>query len=234
MERMVSSIAIIPARSGSKRIPGKNIKLMNGKPLIAWTIEAALGAGCFDRVLVSTDSEEIAGEAEKSGCEVPFLRVENADDHAMSSAATLTALEQAEQYFSEEYEIVSQLMPTTPLRSDEHIRQAYDHFLSNNNNAQISCTRFTWQNPWWSVTLDENGKPKALFEDKKLQRSQDLVSLYCPTGAVWIARTEIFKKEQTFYTSQHVYHPIDWIAGIDIDTLEDFVFVERMMTGYRN
>ena len=95
---MKKNISIIPARGGSKRIPGKNILDFNGRPMIAWTIDAALKSGIFDKVLVSTDSEEIAAVSRNLGASVPFLRQGSADDNSPSSEATLTSLIQAEKY----------------------------------------------------------------------------------------------------------------------------------------
>ena len=103
-------IAVIPARGGSKRIPKKNIIDFMGKPMIAWTIEAAIESKLFDRVIVSTDDEEFALIAKQYGCDVPFLRDSNSDDITPVSLATIRAVEQAEIYFNEEYDIVIQII----------------------------------------------------------------------------------------------------------------------------
>lgn len=155
-------IAIIPARGGSKRIPRKNIIDFDGKPMIAWTIQAALESGCFDRVLVSTDSEEIAEVAISAGASVPFLRQENADDATPSSQATISALKQAETHWQTRYDRVAQLMPNCPLRNAGHIRDAVEHFSQKNLEYQISCFRFGWMNPWWAVSLDEDMSPSHI------------------------------------------------------------------------
>lgn len=215
-------IAIIPARGGSKRIPRKNIIDFNGKPMIAWTIDAALKSGCFDQVLVSTDSEEIVEVSLAAGASVPFLRQENADDAALSSMATISALKQAETHWQTRFDLVAQLMPNCPLRDAEHIRAAMDNFQAHNIDYQISCFRFGWMNPWWAVKLDGDMVPTRLFPEAMTKRSQNLEHLYCPTGAIWIAGRDALLEAGTFYGPDHRYHPMDWIGAVDIDDMDDY------------
>lgn len=214
-------VAIIPARGGSKRIPHKNIVEFCGKPMIAWTIEAALQSGIFDKVFVSTDDQSIADVAGQYGVSVPFLREESHDDHAPVSAATISALQQIERKLGEKYAHVVQLMPNCPLRGADHIKNAYSHFVSAQADYQISCFRFGWMNPWWSVTLDDTLHPKWLFPEIAALRSQDQPPLYCPTGAVWIAETEKLLQAGSFYGDGHIFWPMDWKAAVDIDNIED-------------
>lgn len=214
-------IAIIPARGGSKRIPRKNVIDFDGKPMIAWTIEAALTSQCFDDVLVSTDSEEIAEVSIAAGASAPFLRQENADDAAPSSTATISALKQAESYWHTRFDRVAQLMPNCPLRDAQQIRTAVDHFQAHNLNYQISCFRFGWMNPWWAVKLNADKVPSQFFPQALGKRSQDLEPLYCPTGAIWIAGRDALLEAGTFYGPDHRYLPMDWMAAVDIDDMDD-------------
>ena len=186
-------IAVIPARGGSKRIPQKNIIDFMGKPMIAWTIQAAYESKIFDRVVVSTDDDECATISKKYGCDVPFLRDTSSDDIAPVSMATIRALEQAERFYSEEYDIVIQLMPNTPLRTAKDIVQHFNNFLEKNNNFQISSFKFGWMNPWWSFRINENEKHEWMFPESFNKRSQDLPNLYCPTGAIWISKVNLLK-----------------------------------------
>lgn len=215
-------IAIIPARGGSKRIPRKNIIDFDGKPMILWTIQAALESDCFDQVLVSTDSEEIAETAIASGASAPFLRQENADDTAPSSLATISALKQAEAHWQTRFEWVAQLMPNCPLRNAGHIRDAMGHFAQKGLEYQISCFRFGWINPWWAVKLDDDMMPTRLFPEAMNKRSQDLEHLYCPTGAIWIAGRDALLEAGTFYGPDHCFFPMDWIGAVDIDDMDDY------------
>lgn len=223
-------IAIIPARGGSKRIPRKNVVDFGGRPMIAWTIDAALASGLFDRVLVSTDDEEIAAVSRTAGAQVPFLRPGAADDRSHASEATLLALGQASAHWHESYEIVVQLMPNCPLRDADDIRRAVEAFERRGSAFQISCFRFGWMNPWWAVTLGQDGVPERLFPEAMEARSQDLPSLYCPTGAIWIARVEPFLAARTFYGPDHRFWPLDWTAAVDIDDHDDLLMAKAVLT----
>ena len=121
-------IAIIPARSGSKRIQDKNIKLFIGKPMLFWSIDSAIESNIFDRILVSTDSEKYAELARKRGADVPFLRESACDDISNVSLATSYALEQAKNYYQESYNTVVQLMPNCPLRKSQTIKDFVSSF----------------------------------------------------------------------------------------------------------
>ncbi len=214
-------IAIILARGGSKRLPHKNILDFHGKPMLAWTIEAALQSAQYSHVLVSTDDAETADIARSFGAEVPFLRDTGADDITPSSEATLNALRQAEQYWGEQFDVVSQLMANCPLRNADDIKAAVHNFINEDAESQICSFRFGWMNPWWAVKLDAQGMPEYLFPEARVSRSQDLPPLYCPSGAIWIARGPVLKSAKTFYAPNHIFHSISWISAMDIDDAED-------------
>jgi len=221
-------IAVIPARGGSKRIPHKNIIGFMGKPLLAWTIEAARAADMFERILVSTDDQKISEIARQWGVEVPFLRDRNYDDQAPVSEATITALDQVERELHERYDIVVQLMANCPLRKSSEIIDAYRNFGRIEASFQISCFKFGWMNPWWAATLDGQGNPAPIFPDRFNRRSQDQPDLYCPSGAIWIADIEPLKRAGTFYGPGHVFYPLDWRAAIDIDDHQDLAMAQAL------
>ena len=227
---VVKHIAIILARGGSKRLPRKNILDFHGKPLIAWTVEAALQSNQYDHVLVSTDAPEIADISRSFGAEVPFLRDTAADDVTPSSEATLAALQQAEQHWGEQFDVVSQLMANCPLRDAQDIRAAVQHFTDQDADSQICSFRFGWMNPWWAAKLDAHGRPDYLFPEARLARSQDLPPLYCPSGAIWVARGPILKTAKTFYVPNHIFHSLSWISAMDIDDAEDFEMARACFT----
>ncbi len=226
-------IAVILARGGSKRLPRKNILEFHGKPMLAWTVEAALESGCYQRVLVSTDDAEIAAIARDYGAEAPFLRLAAADDMASSSEATLAALGQAEAHWGEHYDHVSQLMANCPLRSAADIRDSVANFLQRRAQFQISCFRFGWMNPWWAARLDEEQRPHYLFPEARATRSQDLPSLYCPSGATWIAGCEPLRQHGSFYGPGHVLDPISWMSAMDIDDAEDLMMANACFLARR-
>ncbi len=221
-------IAIIPARGGSKRLPRKNIRAFAGRPMIEWTIAAARESGRFAHVIVSTDDREIAEIARLAGAEVPFLRAIHADDLAPISSASLAALDQAESHYGQEFPSVVQLMPNCPLRRARHIGAAIDHFVERRHEFQISAARYGWLNPWWAHRLREEDRPEPLFPDEMKARSQDLPALYCPTGAIWIARSAALRRAGSFYGPGYRLCEIEWRAAVDIDDEDDFRLAEAL------
>lgn len=218
---MTNDIAIIPARGGSKRIPRKNIIDFNGKPMIAWTIEAALETGLYSKVLVSTDSKEIAEISTRFGAEVPFLRTGNYDDITSVSEATCGALVQAEKYWNIKFDTVTQLMANCPLRTAKDITSFATEFNRKDTNFLLSCFKFGWMNPWWAFKLNDQNNHTFLFPDALKQRSQDLDDLFCPTGSIWMADSKALKREKTFHGVNKQFVQIDWIAAVDIDDEDD-------------
>jgi pseudaminic acid cytidylyltransferase len=219
-------IAIIPARGGSKRIKGKNIRPLVGKPIIAYTIAAARESGLFEHVVVSTDSEEIAEVARQYNAEVPFLRDENlADDFTPVSSVTADALVRLDPH-GNKFNMVAQLMPCCPLRTADDINDSYRQFKKTRAESQISMVRYGWQNPWWAMRHNERQELKPVFSEQMTARSQDLPDLFCPTGAIWWARTEVLRRTKTFHLDNRTGWEIPWRRGIDIDTFEDWAMAE--------
>jgi CMP-N-acetylneuraminic acid synthetase len=215
-------IAVIPARGGSKRLPRKNILPFRGKPLIAWTIEAALKTGLFKHVLVSTDDPEIAAISKETGAEVPFLRDACADDTSPVSLATIRAVEQASLYWNERFDHVVQLFACCPLRDAAEILRAWNVYKESGSDFLVSAFKVAAFNAWALCTLDEEFRPTRLFPHAYTSRTQDLPPVYIPSGAIWIARTLPLKQEGTFYGAGHRYFPMRWRDAIDIDDAEDF------------
>ena len=227
---MVSkSIAIIPARGGSKRIPKKNLLAFDGKPVIGWTIEAAINSNLFSKVLVSTDSEEIAEISIKLGADVPFLREEFSDDISPVSLATLSALIQAEEYWDLSFNNVTQLMANCPLRNQQDIINFDKEFHKRDTNFLISCFKFGWMNPWWAFTMNYAFEHEFLFEGAIKQRSQDQEKLFCPTGSIWMADAKQLKVDKTFYGKNHQFNEIGWVSAVDIDDEADLAFAKAII-----
>ncbi len=221
------SIAIIPARGGSKRIPKKNIINFNGKPMIAWTIISAIESYCFDRVLVSTDSEEIVEISKSYGAEVPFMRDGLSDDITPTSTVTISALNQASSFWKEEYNTVFQLMPNCPLRDKNVVKKFVGEFDRENHDFLISCFKFGWMNPWWALKK-ENDKHSFLFPEAEGKRSQDLDDLWCPTGSIWAAKSAELIQAGTFYGPGVSYFEIDLSSAMDIDNFDDLKFASAL------
>jgi N-acylneuraminate cytidylyltransferase len=221
-------IAIIPARGGSKRIPDKNIRAFRGRPLIHHTIRAALDAELFDRVIVTTDDQEIAAIAEDGGAEVPFLRDANlADDHTPISAATVDALERVDPEGTT-YTHVAQLMANCPLRTRDDILDSFDRFVERGSPNQLSVFEYGWQNPWWAMQIGDAGTLDPLFPEMfdENVRSQDQPPLYCITGAIWWAQCDALRSARTFHMDERFAHPMPWQRAVDVDTEDDWQFAE--------
>jgi len=223
-----SIVAIIPARGGSTRLPHKNIVDFCGKPLIAWTIEAALNAGVFDSVIVSTDDEKIANVSKEYGAEVPFLRDKKADDFSPVSEAIIRTIEQLEEA-GKKFDLVVQLFAVCPLRSSEEIIEAVKFFFERKAPFLVSCFRFVGMNPWWAIKLNDKYQGERIFDEIN-KRSQDIPPLYCPTGAIWIADIEVLKTEGTFFGKDQIFWEISWESGIDIDDEKDLRLAKALKT----
>lgn len=200
--------------------------------MIAWTIEAALASGIFEDVLVSTDSEEIAALSRQLGAQAPFLRdPEDATDSAPIAIATFNAMLRMQEYKKKNYNIVVQLMPNCPTRTDNDITMALDNFNKTGTEFQVSVFKFGWMNPWWALMAGkDNGPPRPLFPRQIKMRSQDLEELYCPSGAVWIAKTGALEREKTFYSRNYKIFTLKWENAVDIDTADDFALAELILS----
>ena len=223
-------MGLITARGGSRGLPGKNILSFCGKPLIAYTIEAALQSGCFKTVMVSTDSREIADVCLKYGAEVPFLRPAHlAADDAKSRDVVLHALDFMEQ--KSPVESVCLLQPTSPLRSAEDIRQAVSVFRRNSADSVISVTEYSHPIQW-AVSVSEDGKisePSGL----KPSRRQDQSVCYHPNGAIYIFNAEFIRRSEG-YIGKNTYALImPPERSVDIDIPFDFMLAEFLFTRMR-
>jgi CMP-N-acetylneuraminic acid synthetase len=222
-------LAVVPARAGSKRIPNKNVMKFGDKPLIAFTIEAAVGSALFGQVVVTTDSPEIADIARRYGAETPFLRDPIlSDDFVPVSAATVDVLERLDSA-DDSFVEVCQLMPTCPLRTSADIVDSYAQFRKTDADSQLSVVRYGWQNPWWAMRRDDGFVVVPLFEQALSARSQDLSALFCPTGAVWWAKAGALRREGTFHMPGRTGWEIPWTRGVDIDSEDDWLLAEVLL-----
>lgn len=231
MNSKVKTLGIIPARGGSKGIPRKNLYPICGKPLIQFSIEAALKAG-LDRVIVSTDDLEIAEVAKKLGAEVPLLRSnELAQDHSTISEAVaelLNYLKNSENYVPD---VLVKLQPTSPLRTEVHIRDALEAFLNSSYEYSISFSP-PLESPFDMVTFDESNKMKFLLEKMVKpgisQRQQHPTSYYI-NGALYICKTETFIRTQSFFGEKVLPFMMKTIDSIDVDTLDQMYLSELIL-----
>ena len=216
-------VALIPARGGSKRLPGKNIRNLGGKPLIAWTIEAALSSGCFKRVIVSTDDDLIAAAARNAGAEIPFLRPnELASDTATSVSVVLHALDKLGRPDS-----FALLQPTSPLRTSTHIQEATRKFAVSGVDALISVSV---SNPAsWLFEINSNGLLSKLLPSDVEAHSQNAKLACSPNGAIYLHKTQAFLKYGSFIPPATAAFEMSLIDSLDIDDLDDFLLVEGLV-----
>lgn len=224
-------IAIIPARGGSKGLPGKNIKLLNGKPLIAYTIEAALESKSISRIIVNTDNVEIANVAKKFGAEVPFMRPEElADDTAKSIDVYNYTINRLEEEENTEINEIIVLQPTSPLRTAKHIDEAINLFHEKKADSVISYCREDHPIFWHKFITDE-GKFEDIFEQNYLKNRQEIRPTYFPNGAIYIFRTNILLQSR-YYTQKSYAYLMQKKCSIDIDSLEDFEYTQWIMKNH--
>jgi CMP-N,N'-diacetyllegionaminic acid synthase len=220
-------LAFIPARSGSKGLADKNIKELNGKPLLAYSIEAAQKSGLFDRVFVSTDSARYAAVAEGFGCEIPFLR---ASSLSSDTASVWDAMQEAVTYFEKErnefYDYVCLLQPTSPLRTSGDITGAYQILKKNRADSVVSVTE-TEHSPLWCNTLDENLSLKDFISPAVAKTPrQQLPKYYRLNGAIYWIKTSLLKNEIALYGKNSYAYIMTQENSIDIDTEIDFKMAE--------
>jgi CMP-N,N'-diacetyllegionaminic acid synthase len=221
-------LGVITARGGSKGIPGKNIKLLHGKPLLAYTIEAAQKSGAFDRIILSTDDIEIANVAKKYGCEVPFMRpAPIADDKASHLSVmqhAVTWLKENEGY-SPDYAMI--LQPTSPLRQPFHMKEAVDLIVQSGADSVLSVAEIPENfSPHKAMVLDNEGG-LILFNGnpvrKRTARRQDLAKAYWSVGIMYLFKTDLlFSEEPNFYGNRVMPYVIDKKYVVDINIPEDW------------
>ena len=226
-------ICIIPARGGSKGIPKKNIIDVRGKPLIAYSIEPAIEAmelGLIDKVIVSTDSIEIADISKNYGAEIPFLRP---DDISGDKAKSIEFIEHALSFYKNlgiNYDAVLLLQPTSPLRTLEDLISALKLFVESNNDSLISAYEEEYINDLVIYKLSEDGKtsiPVNQLHNKGVRR-QEHGSLYVRNGCIYISSTELISKGYVIGAAPLMY-TMDKNKSVNVDTLEDLELLRKLL-----
>lgn len=223
------NIAIIPARSGSKGLKDKNIRLLAKKPMMAYTIEAAKQSGIFDCVHVSTDSKEYARIAQEYGADVPFLRNEElSGDTAGSWEVVRWTLEQYIR-LGQTFDCVALLQPTSPLRTAEDIQNAYRIMQEKQADAVVGVCEMD-HSPVWSNTLPEDGNMDGFLDRAANIGRQNLPVYYRINGAVYLAKSTILPNAETALYGAGTYaYVMPKQRSIDIDDVFDFTVAEAVM-----
>ena len=223
------NLAIIPARSGSKGLKNKNIRNINGKPLIFYSIEAALNSGVFDKVIVSTDSKEYANIAKIYGAEVPFLRSTRLSGDNTSSWDVVIDILKKYNQSGINFDHVVLLQPTSPLRTAEHIKEAYNLFIDLKANSVVSVCQ-TDHSPLWSNILPDNNSMVDFIkpEVSSIPRQQ-LPKYYRINGAIYIVKASYLMNTTNIYEEKSFATIMDKRSSVDIDDETDFKYAEFLI-----
>lgn len=219
----MKNIAIIPARGGSKRIPRKNIKPFMGKPIIAYSIEAALRSGLFDEVMVSTDDEEIAEVSRRYGARVPFMRsAETSNDYAGTADVILEVLKMYKEQ-GREFDTVCCIYSTAPFVTADRLIEAYSK-LTGGIDSVFTCVAYSY--PVQRSLHIVDGKIGMIYPEYAASRSQDLEPIYHDAGQFYISQTAPFIQERTFWGKNTAGLILSELEVQDLDTLTDWALAE--------
>jgi|SaaInlStandDraft_1057018.scaffolds.fasta_scaffold42295_2 pseudaminic acid cytidylyltransferase len=220
----MANLAIIPARGGSKRISKKNIKYFLGKPIISYSIEAAIKSNLFDEIMVSTDDPEIAEIARSYGAKTPFLRSsKNADDFAVLA----DVIEEVVQNYTEKNSVFSNIcciLPTAPFITSNKIIEAYEKLLENNFDSVFPVLEFSF--PIQRSLKLEGNKTSMVWQEHLNSRSQDLEKRYHDSGQFYWVKAAVFSKENKLFTKNSGAIVISELEAQDIDTETDWKLAE--------
>jgi pseudaminic acid cytidylyltransferase len=226
-------LAVIPARGGSKRIPRKNIKLFCGKPIIAWSIEAALQSGCFDEVIVSTDDQEIAEVAIDYGAKAPFIRPARLSD---DYTGTIPVVRHAIEWFQQNGRPPAQvccIYATAPFIQVGDLIRGLELLKTKDCNYAFSVTSYPFPIQR-AIRITEQGRVEMLHPEHFNTRSQDLEEAWHDAGQFYWGRVQAWIEERVIFASTSIPVPIPRHRVQDIDTLEDWLRAEWMFEAMRN
>ena len=215
-------LGIVPARGGSKRLPRKNMLNLCGKPLIAWSIEAGLNSKYIDKVVVSSDDDEILNISSNFGADIIKRPYELAND----TATTFDTVKHTIDNF-ENYDYIVLLQPTSPLRNEKHIDEAIELLEEKQADGIVSVCEMD-HSPLWSNTLPEDGNMRGFLREEILnKRRQDLEKYYRLNGAIYICKTDKLLENKSFFLKDNIFaYIMDRKSSIDIDEEIDFLFAE--------
>jgi len=230
MNKELNIIAVVPARGGSKTLSRKNIRPISGKPLIAYTIEAAIGSRSINRVVVSTEDEEIAEISKRYGAEV----VKRPEKLAQDDSPTIDAIMHVIDWFeerNERFDIVVLLEPTSPLRKDDDLDNAISLFIHNSDRADslVSLGEVHLESPYITKKI-ENGFVRPFTPPAApLHQRQQLPKVYFPYGVIYLSKVDALKRYGTFYQERTIPYFIERWQNYEIDDIYDLICIEAIM-----
>jgi CMP-N,N'-diacetyllegionaminic acid synthase len=227
----VRVLGLIPAREGSKGILGKNIKLLDGKPLIQYAIEGALESQSIDKVVVSTDSQEIADISKNFGAEVPFIRPSYLADDSSPTIDTVIHCLQYYQNQGEYFDAVCLLQTTHPFRTSQDIESSIEKFKEDSADSLISVIEVPQEfNPHWVYIKDSGGNLKIATGEKKIiSRRQELPDAFIRNGAIYITKASVLIKEKSLYGNKISAYSMTSKNHVNLDTMADWGKAEAIL-----
>ena len=226
-------LCVIPARGGSKRIPRKNIRPFCGKPIMAWSIEAALESGLFDRVMVSTDDAEIADLAKNYGAETPFLRPPDLADDCTGTQAVVKQAIEWHRVLNVAVEVACCLYATAPFTRAKDLRAAHDRLLASDKAYVFSLTHYPYP-VQRALTLNAAGEVAALYPEFRQTRSQDLQLAYHDAGQFYWGRAQAFVEDVPIFSAASLGYVLPPHRVQDIDTEADWLRAELMFSALQH
>lgn len=222
-------LAVIPARGGSKRIPRKNIKEFGGKPMIAWSIEAAKSSGCFDSIIVSTDDPEIAEIANKYGAETPFIRPKELSDDYTGTIPVIAHAVREQIRSGKKIETACCIYATAPFLTTTDLQQGHKLLIKNNCDYAFSVTKYSFPIQR-AVKIGSDGRVKMFYPEHFNTRSQDLEEAYHDAGQFYWGTINAWLEEKPFFSANSFPVILPNHRVQDIDTLEDWKRAEQMFS----
>lgn len=220
----MKNLCVIPARGGSKRIPRKNIKPFQSKPIMAYSIEAALKSGLFNEVMVSTDDEEIAGIAQQYGASIPFLRsATTANDYATTVDVLLEVIDTFRKQ-RKEFDTVCCLYSTAPFVTPERLKEAYGK-LSDSVDGCFTVVEYSYPIQR-SLRINEAGFVEMAFPEHLKSRTQDLEKIFHDAGQFYFIKTDVMEKEKTVWSKRTEPLVLSELEVQDLDTMNDWLLAE--------
>lgn len=227
---MKKILCVVPARGGSKGLPGKNIKMLIDKPLIAWSIEQGLGSKYVNEVIVSTNSEEVAKIAKNYGARVPFLRPDFLAQDDSSTADVLVHMINELEKIGETFDYILLLEPTSPLREVNDIDKAFEQLLSiPQAKSIVGISKVESQHPSFTVSLQNENNFIQSKNNFKVLRRQEIEELYFYEGSLYISEIKSYREKKNFYHKDTLGYIMHKWKSLEIDDEVDFIMTEALL-----
>jgi len=226
-------LGLVAARGGSRGLPRKNVLPLGGKPLVAWTVDAAHGARALHRTILSSDDSEIIAAARAAGCEVPFVRpAALAGDHSSTVDVALHALDWLAEH-GDPFDVLVMLPATAPLRRAEHVDAAVERLVSDHAAEAVVAVTDADYPPWWMLSITNERLAWLFPEGAKADHRQELPAAYRPNGSIYAIRVPVLRAQRTFYPKETAPYVMPREASVNVDAAVDLTLAEALLRARR-